>query len=86
MTGPGLPADDETARWQAVADIRREHPEWVTIWVARSSRYRAWPLFRAPRRTSLTAQAPDELAQQMDQVEQHARRPQGRSGDPGSAH
>src|ERR1035437_166618 len=81
--GPGIPADDESHHWQAVAEIRRQHPRWVTIWVARARRYRAWPLFRAPRGPSLTAQTPEELAAQMNQIEQAARGPRGRSRGPG---
>jgi hypothetical protein len=41
--------------------------------------YTASPLFRAPRGTHLTAVIPDELAAQMDQVEQAARPPRARS-------
>lgn len=85
MTGPRSPGDDESARWQAVADIRRDHPGWVTIWLGRIGRYRAWPLFRAPRGTSLTAQTPEDLTAQMNRVEQESRRPRGRSAGPRSS-
>lgn len=77
--GPEFPADDESRHWQAAAEIRRQHPRWVTIWVARAGHYRAWPLFRAPRGTSLTAQAPEELTAQMDQIEQAAPPPRRRT-------
>jgi hypothetical protein len=54
---PG-PAGCESSHQQAAAQIRRQHPRWVTIWVARAGHYRAWPLFRAPRGTSLTPRNP----------------------------
>jgi hypothetical protein len=77
--GPDVAADDNAVRRQAAAQIRRQRPGWVVIWAAPAGRYRAWPLFRAPRGTSLTAQTPQEMTAQMDQVEQGARRPGGRS-------
>jgi hypothetical protein len=82
--GPANPAGDESHQ-QAAAQIRRQHPRWVTIWVPRARHYRAWPLFRAPRGTSLTAQAAEELTAQMDQIEQAAQRPPGRSRDADTA-
>jgi hypothetical protein len=66
---PG-PAGDESRHQQAAAQIRRQHPRRVTIWVARAGHYRAWPLFRAPRGTSFTAKEPGELTAQMNQIEQ----------------
>jgi hypothetical protein len=80
------PAGDESRHQQAAAQIRRQHPRWVSIWVARTGHYRAWPLFRAPRGTSLTAQTPEELTAQLDQIEQAAgQRSPGRSRDAGPA-
>jgi len=64
-------ADDEGWR-QAAARIRREHPGFVVIWVARLGKFRAWPLIRAPRGTVLTAETPDEMAAQMAGLEQAA--------------
>jgi hypothetical protein len=55
-------ATDEAGHWQAVRRLRREHPRWVVIWLASTSCYRAYPLFRAPRETTLTAVTPEELA------------------------
>jgi hypothetical protein len=87
MTGstgdPGLAADDD-ARRRAAAQIRGQRPGWVVIWAAPASRFRAWPLFRAAPGTALTAQTPEELTAQMDQVEQAARRPGGRSPGTGA--
>ncbi len=73
---PGsLPAaTDEAAHWQAVRRLRREHPRWVVIWLASTSCYRAYPLFRAPRETGLTAPTPEELAAQMNQFPSAASR------------
>jgi hypothetical protein len=70
---------DDAACWQAAKQLRAQHPGWVIIWLARIRRYRARPLFRAPRDTVLTAQTTEELAAQMDRAEQAARRPRTRS-------
>jgi hypothetical protein len=77
--GSGVAADDDAARRRAAAQIRDQRPGWIVIWAAPAGRFRAWPLFRAPRGTSLTAQTPEEMSAQMDQVEQAAREPRGRS-------
>jgi hypothetical protein len=74
-------AADEADHLQAAARIRREHPGWVVIWVARTGRYHAYPLFRTPRGTAVTAATPDELAAQMDRIRQAARSPRARSPD-----
>jgi hypothetical protein len=86
MTHVPLPGDlstpeplDDTARWRAAKRLRTQHPGWVIIWLASIGRYRARPLFRAPRETVLTAQTPEELAAQMNRAEQVARRPRARS-------
>lgn len=76
-TGLATGADDDAAPKHAAAEIRRQRPGWVVIWVARTYRYNAWPLFRG---TALTAEKPDELTTQMDQIEQaiHSLRPRSR--------
>jgi hypothetical protein len=86
MTGPPQPAtgeaaapDAEAACRRAAAQIRQERSGWVVIWVGWMGRYRAWPLFRAPRDTCLTARTPDELIAQMDEAEEAVRRRRGRS-------
>jgi hypothetical protein len=81
--GPGMTADEDALR-RAAAQIRDRRPGWVVIWAAPAGRYRAWPLFRAPRGTALTAQTPQEMTAQMDQVEQAARRASRRSPGTGS--
>ena len=58
---------DDAAHWRAAERLRREHPRWVVIWLASAHSYRAYPLFRAPRETALTAATPEELADQMNQ-------------------
>jgi hypothetical protein len=81
-TSPASPAaepDGDASQRHAAIQLRRQHPRWVVIW-APAGHFRAWPLFRAPRGTSLTARTPQEMTAQMDQVERDARRPPGRSG------
>lgn len=68
----GTPADDEAARWQAARQLGRDHPRWVVIWLARASEYRAYALFRT-RDTVLAAPTPQELASEMQRIEQAAR-------------
>jgi hypothetical protein len=62
-------AADDADHWQTVARIRGERSGWVVIWMASAGCYRAYPLFRAPRRTVVTAATPDELTARMDQVQ-----------------
>jgi hypothetical protein len=69
------PAADDATRWETVARIRGERSGWVVIWMASAGCYRAYPLFRAPRGTAVTAATPHELTAQMDQVQQAACRP-----------
>ena len=83
-TGPHLPEDNQAAHHEAAAQIRRQHPGWVTVWVAHLGCYRAYPLFRAPRGTVLTAGTPNELATQIDQIEQAAGRQPGKPRDMGT--
>jgi hypothetical protein len=80
-TGTGRPADDQAAHQEAAAQIRRQHPGWVTVWVPHLGQYRAYPLFRAPRGTALTARTPADLAAQMDQIEQAASYQHGKPQD-----
>ena len=61
---------DEAGHWRTAARIRRERPGWVVIWLASVGRSRAYPLLRAPRGTVLTAATPEELAAQMDRIQQ----------------
>jgi hypothetical protein len=67
----GTPADGEAARWQAARQLGRDHPRWVVIWLARASEYRAYALFRT-RATVLAAPTPQELASEMERIEQAA--------------
>ena len=77
MTGTPPPAagdlpaaDADAACRKSAAQIRQQRSNWVVIWAAPLRRYRAWPLFRAPRDISLTARTPGELTALMDQVEE----------------
>jgi hypothetical protein len=82
-----VPAPDADAACRAAAArIRQEQSNWVVIWAAPMGRYRAWPLFRAPRDTCLTARTPRELVAQMDQAEEavRSRRSRSRRMDGGS--
>ncbi len=72
-------ADQDAEHVQAAGRLRRQRPGWVVVWSVPLRRYTAAPLFRAPRGTHLTAEAPGELADLMDRVEQAARRPSARS-------
>ena len=69
------PVADDANRWETVARIQGERSGWVVIWMASAGRYWAYPLFRAPRGTAVTAATPDELTAQMDQVQQATCRP-----------
>jgi hypothetical protein len=64
---PAADADDAACR-KAAAQIRQEHSSWVVIWAAPMGRYRAWPLFRAPRDTCLTAQTPTAQIEQIEEA------------------
>lgn len=76
---PGAGTSHDAYCRLAATRIRRERPRWVVIWVARTDRYHAWPLFKAPRGTALTANTPDDLTAQMNQIEQATRqRPSSR--------
>jgi hypothetical protein len=69
---PSADTQDDAACRQAAARIRAQRPKWVIIWLPDIARYRARPLFRAPRGTCLTAQTPEEMIAQMDEVEHTA--------------
>ena len=76
----GLAAAADAAHWQNAARIRHENPGWVVIWMSRARRYRAYPLFRAPRGTALAAATADDLTDQMDRVQQPACSPRQATG------
>jgi hypothetical protein len=67
---------DDAGRWREAARLRREHPKWVVVWLARIGCYRAYRRLPGARRdTALTARTPDELATQISHAEQPARTP-----------
>jgi hypothetical protein len=73
--GPGEVAADDAARWEAVAQVRRDRPGWVVIWSALSGELQARPLLRAPRGTVAAGTTPDQITAQMDAIRQAAPRP-----------
>jgi hypothetical protein len=75
VISPDSGAENEAAAWQAAAQIRKERPGWVVIWLARKGEFRARPLFRAPPDTVAIGTTPEELKAQMDNIEQAAGRP-----------
>jgi hypothetical protein len=76
--GDQLAAAEDEPQWRAAGQLRREHPNWVVIWLASMDSYRAYPLFRAPCGTALTAATPEKLADQMSQFREALRRPRAR--------
>jgi hypothetical protein len=67
------PDNDDTARWEAAARVRREHSRWVVIWSAMRGEFQARPLFRAPRGTVVTGDSPEQLTERMNVMEQATR-------------
>jgi hypothetical protein len=75
MTSGG-PGTDESARWEAVARVRADHPGWVVIWSRLSGEFQARPLFRAPKGTVAAGPTPETLIAQMTAIQAAApRRP-----------
>ncbi len=74
MTQAPPPGDGDADRWREAARLRREHPGWIVLWLARIRQYRAYPLLQARHGNALTAPAPGDLAAQISQAEQAARR------------
>jgi hypothetical protein len=72
-------AEQDAQNVQAAIELRRQRPGWVIVWSCPLRRFSAGPLFRAPCIPDLTAATISELAAQIDQAEQAARRPSPRS-------
>jgi hypothetical protein len=70
--GDAQPPSDDAASWREAERLRREHPGWVVVWLARIRQYRAYRL-SARRPITLTAQTPDDLAAQIRQAAQGTR-------------
>jgi hypothetical protein len=68
-------SDDDQVRWDAAAQIRRDHPRWVVIWLARNGQFRARLLFRAPPGTVAIGTTAEELTARMDEIRQATSRP-----------
>jgi hypothetical protein len=66
--------------WQEAARLRREHPGWIVLWLARIRQFRAYRL-QARRDTVLTAATPADLTAQIArsdrEVPGRAPRPRG---------
>jgi hypothetical protein len=76
------PEDDRWC-WQQAARLRREHPAWVIIWLARDGEFRAYGRLPGARRDSaLIATTPTRLAALIGQAEQAARRAPAHPKDP----
>ncbi|HEY7143951.1 MAG TPA: hypothetical protein VH637_06860 [Streptosporangiaceae bacterium] len=68
--------DDDAARWREATALRGEHPQWVVIWLATVSRFRAYRRLPGARRdTALTDPTAAGLASQITRAEQAARSP-----------
>jgi hypothetical protein len=76
-TSGGRPGTSNDADcWREAARLRREHPKWVVVWLARIGCYRAYRRLPGTRRdTALTARTPGELTTQISHAEQSARTP-----------
>jgi hypothetical protein len=66
--------DDDQARWASAAQVRKERPGWVVIWLARKREFRARPLFRAPADTVAAGATPEELTARMEEIQRAASR------------
>ncbi len=83
VTGSGPARDDDADRWREAARLRRDYLGWVVIWLARIGQFRAYPLVQARHGAALTATTPGDLAAQISQAEQAARKaPPGHPAPP----
>ena len=58
--------DEEATCWREVARLRREHPQWVIIWLASAREFRAYRRMPGARRdTVLAALTPGDLSAQI---------------------
>jgi hypothetical protein len=68
--------DDQRGCQEAAARLRREHQGWIIIWLTAESQFRAYGRLPGSRRdTTLSAATSINLAAQISQAEQAARRP-----------
>jgi len=79
--GPPAVADvDDAGRWREAAQLRREHPGWVVVWLAPAGEFHAYRRLPGARRdTALTAPTSAGLADLIGRAEQAAP-PVGRHG------
>jgi hypothetical protein len=56
-------------QWQIAGEIEQSNPGWLVIWGCYSRLFWAFPRFRAPAGTILSASNPDQLLVDMDSVQ-----------------
>jgi hypothetical protein len=62
------PGTDQALQWEAAAQVRADHPDWVVIWAQLRGEFQARPLFRAPRGTVAAGRTPADLVAQMNAI------------------
>lgn len=65
------PRNEDACR-RAAAQLQHDHERWLVMWGCYTHSYVAFPLFRAPRGTVLTAATPAEMAAKMRREERAA--------------
>jgi hypothetical protein len=65
---PVMSADEDASR-EIAAQLEREHPNWMIIFGVYTKQFIAFPRFRAPCRTILTALYPQALADRIARAE-----------------
>jgi hypothetical protein len=56
-------AEGDEERWREAAQLRRDHPGWVIVWLAPSRQFKAYPLYQGQRAEPLIAGTAAELAE-----------------------
>ena len=75
---PGAPPAavgvDDAGRWREAAQLRRDHPGWVVVWLAPAGEFHAYRRLPGARRdTALIAPSSADLADLIGRAEQTAR-------------
>ena len=66
---------DDARRWREAAQLRRDHPGWVVLWLDRTREFRAYRLRQGRHDSVLTAGTPADLVAQIGEAERAARTP-----------
>lgn len=69
ISSPSPDPHNEDACRRAAAQLQHDHENWLVMWGCYTRSFVAFPLFRAPRGTVLTATTPDEMAAKMRREE-----------------